>query len=101
MVTESANGPLLTVWAPSPTTAPGGAELEPLWSMAGGPLPPDTAISVHCFEHGIGVVDSAVLREHVDRYRAEGRRQRLPVEVSRPAATRSNGRARSGGSRTR
>lgn len=83
MVTESANGPWLTVWAPS--SAQGDPTGEPLWAMAAGPIPLDAPVAVHCFEHGPGQVGTEVLQEKVHRYRAEGARQRVPVDV-RPDA---------------
>ena len=84
MVTEAANGPTLTVWAPTGApAAPGG---EPLWAMATGPVPDAAVIPVQCFAHGHGVVDSTLLREVVGRYRDHGARQRLPVDVQSTGA---------------
>lgn len=81
LVTESANGPWLTVWSPTGTAgAPAG---ESLWAMAAGPLPRDVQISVHCYDHGQGLVDPGVLLEKVDRFRSEGACQRLPVQIVR------------------
>lgn len=80
MVTESANGPLLTVWAPS-TNAPAGAGGETLWAMASGPIPHDAPVPVHCYEHGHGALDTNVLREKVVHYRTGGSRQNVPVDV--------------------
>ena len=82
MVTESANGPWLTVWAPTTGTSPAPAPAgETLWAMATGPIPQDAPVDVRCFEHGHGTVDTGVLREKVGRYRAEGARQLVPVQV--------------------
>ena len=80
LVTESANGPWLTVWAPA-NGATGRPAGEPLWAMAAGPLPKDMQISVQCFDHGHGVVDPLTLLEKVDRFRSEGACQRLPVRT--------------------
>jgi hypothetical protein len=82
MVTEAANGPLLTVWAPSANAPAGaGANGETLWAMASGPVPKDARVPVRCFEHGYGVVEPALLQEKVGRFRTEGVGQTLPVEV--------------------
>ncbi|MGH9282184.1 MAG: hypothetical protein ACRD0S_04535 [Acidimicrobiales bacterium] len=80
MVTEAANGPLLTVWTPS-ANSPAGAGGETLWAMASGPVPKDARVPVRCFEHGYGVVEPTALHEKVVRYRSEGVGQVLPVEV--------------------
>ncbi|HET7488362.1 MAG TPA: hypothetical protein VFJ85_10570 [Acidimicrobiales bacterium] len=77
LVTEAANGPWLTVWSPATGGSAGG---EALWSMAAGPLPKDIPVTVHCFDHGRAVVDPRTLFEKVDRFRAEGACQRLPVQ---------------------
>jgi len=82
LVTESANGPWLTVWAPTDGVLANQAG-DPTWAMAAGPLPRDVPVSVHCFDHGPGVVDPNVLLEKVDRFRSEGACQRLPVQTSR------------------
>lgn len=87
MVTESANGPWLTVWAPS-TAAHGHPAGEPLWAMAAGPIPQDVPVSVHCFEHGPGLVATDVLHEKVTRYRTDGARQRVPVHVEQGVSGR-------------
>ena len=84
LVTEAANGPWLTVWAPANGMAStaGGT----LWAMAAGPLPRDVQVNVHCFDHGPGVVDPSALLEKVDRFRTEGACQRLPVPTARTGA---------------
>lgn len=84
MVTESANGPWLTVWSPTTSAGPGG---ETLWAMATGPIPQDAPVPVHCFEHGHGVLDTDILREKVVRYRTDGARQQVGVDV-RPEGPR-------------
>lgn len=86
LVTESANGPWLTVWAPSAEGPTNGAAVsggEPLWAMAAGPLPRDIQVHVQCFDHGRGLVDPNLLLEKVDRFRSEGACQRLPVQTGR------------------
>jgi hypothetical protein len=84
LVTESANGPWLTVWAPtSGGPAPAG---ETLWAMATGPLPRDEQVKVQCFDHGHGSVEPSALLEKVDRFRSEGACQRLPVQTGRAEA---------------
>lgn len=80
LVTESANGPWLTVWAPANGVAGNGAG-DTLWAMAAGPLPRDIQVAVQCFDHGHGVVDPMALLEKVDRFRSEGACQRLPVQT--------------------
>lgn len=80
MVTESANGPLLTVWSPA-SSAPAGTGGETLWAMASGPIPQDAPVKVRCYEHGHGVLETDLLREKVVRYRTDGSRQQVPVEV--------------------
>lgn len=84
LVTESANGPWLTVWTP----ASGGAANpgDALWAMAAGPLPRDVLVSVHCSDHGHGTLDPLMLLEKVDRFRSEGACQRLPVPTGSPQA---------------
>ncbi len=81
MVTESANGPWLTVWSPTATThgEPAG---EMLWAMAAGPIPQDAPVEVHCAEHGAGLVDTGVLQQQVNRYRTAGERQHVEVHVA-------------------
>lgn len=86
LVTESANGPWLTVWSPANGVSPSsGGETQ--WAMAAGPLPRDVQVSVHCFDHGVGEVDPNVLLEKVDRFRSEGACQRLPVQLGRAEST--------------
>ncbi len=82
LVTESANGPWLTVWAPTSAASAGDA----LWSMAAGPLPRDEQVLVQCFDHGHGQVDPSALLEKVDRFRSEGACQRMPVQTARSEA---------------
>ncbi|MGI8684223.1 MAG: hypothetical protein ACR2MO_03860 [Acidimicrobiales bacterium] len=79
LVTESANGPWLTVWAPAADASAG----ETQWAMAAGPLPRDEHVNVQCFDHGHGKVDPGALLEKVDRFRSEGACQRLPVQLGR------------------
>lgn len=79
VVTEAANGPWLTVWVPD-GAAGNGAGHDGGWSMAAGPLPAHTAVTVRCFDHGSASVDSEVVRRQVDLSRAEGACQRLAVE---------------------
>lgn len=80
LVTESANGPWLTVWSPAngANAAPGG---EAMWAMAAGPLPRDEPIAVQCYDHGHGMVSPSALLEKVDRFRSEGACQRLAVQT--------------------
>lgn len=85
LVTESANGPWLTVWAPAAGAGSNQAG-ETMWAMAAGPLPRDEQIAVQCFDHGHGVVDPSLLLEKVDRFRSEGACQRLPVQTGRTGA---------------
>ena len=85
LVTESANGPWLTVWAPA-SGASGAPAGETLWAMAAGPLPRDEHVHVQCYDHGHGKVDPSALLEKVDRFRSEGACQRLPVQTGGPEA---------------
>lgn len=80
MVTEAANGPLLTVWSPA-ANSPAGDGGETLWAMASGPVPKDGRVPVRCFEHGYGVLQPHELQDKVVRYRTEGQGQVLQVEV--------------------
>ena len=83
IVTESANGPWLTVWVPDGTAGNGSVD-DPVWSMAAGPLPLGANFTVRCFHHGQASVDSEVVRHKVDVSRAEGTCQQLAVDT-RPA----------------
>lgn len=88
MVTDEANAPWVTGWEATSMTRPT-TEGEPLWQVHGGPLPADDELmAVRCFDHGLGVVRGAKLREQVDRYRRTGRRQRLLVTIHREKAQR-------------
>ncbi len=80
IVTESANGPWLTVWVPDSTAGNGSVD-DPVWSMAAGPLPLGANFTVRCFDHGQASVDSEKVRQKVDVSRAEGSCQRLAVET--------------------
>jgi len=82
VVTEAANGPWLTVWVPD-DAAGNGSGPEGAWSMAAGPLPAHTAVTMRCFDHGPASVDSEVVRRRVELSRAEGACQRLAVEPGR------------------
>ena len=79
IVTESANGPWLTVWVPDRTAGNGSAG-GTMWSMAAGPLPFE-AFTVRCLDHGPGSVDAESVRRKVDASRAEGSCQSLPVST--------------------
>ena len=77
VVTEAANGPWLTVWVPDRNG--NGAGEASAWSMAAGPLPAQTSITVQCHDHGPASVDSELVRRQVDVSRAEGSCQKLAV----------------------
>ena len=87
IVSDDADGPWATGWEPTSMTRPS-TEGEPFWQVHGGPLPADDELmAVRCFDHGLGVVRGAKLREQVDRYRRTGRRPRLLVTVHREPST--------------
>lgn len=79
-VHDDADAPTLHQWAPQLNPPRHGGEKR--WSVAAGPLPDDdTAVVLHCFDHGHGIVDGRALRMAVEKYRDRGRRVRVRVPM--------------------
>lgn len=77
LVTDGADGPHLTAWAP--TVAVRATKTPPKYlAVASGPMPNGTAlVTLHCFRHGHRTIEPPDLAHAVMRYRQTGKRQRV------------------------